>query len=86
MATVVETTQEAPVAEADDASVIDIPNSANGKLDGKLLQTESTNIDGVPEDSGSKATEASSNSDPAQLQETITALKTEVEQLREKLK
>jgi hypothetical protein len=86
MATVIETTQEAPVADADDAQAVDIPNPANGELDGKLLQTDSTNINGVPEDSGRKTTETPSNSGPAQMQETITALKTEVEQLREKLK
>jgi polyhydroxyalkanoate synthesis regulator phasin len=86
MATTVEMNQGAPAADTNDAQVIDILKTAVGEPDGKLSQTDSANINGVPQDSGSKPTETSSNSDPAQMQETITALKTEVEQLREKLK
>jgi hypothetical protein len=86
MATIVETIQKAPAVDANDAQVIDIPVPANGEPEAQLSQTNSTNINGVPEDSGSEVPDTASNSDPAQMQKTIKALEMEVEQLKEKLK
>jgi hypothetical protein len=86
MATIVETTQGVPTADTNDARTIDVPNPANEEPEGKLSQTDPATINGVPEGSKTKATETVSTSDPAQMQKTIEALETEVEQLREKLK
>jgi hypothetical protein len=78
MATIVETIRKAPAVDANDAQVIDIPVPANGEPEAQLSQTNSTNINGVPEDSGSKVPDTASNSDPAQMQKTIKALEMEV--------
>jgi hypothetical protein len=86
MATIVETTQGVPAAEINDAQSIDVPNPANEEPEGKLSRIDLTTINGGPEDSKLKAAETVSKSDTAQMQKTIEALETEVEQLREKLK
>lgn len=86
MATMVESTPVAPDADANDVQAIPASTPVDEDPQSKLSQTGPEDISGGAGDSCSGTARSTPDNDPTEMQKTITTLKTELEQLREKLK